>query len=74
VLRGAGGEWQYHQLCCREPTNQLHASDDPRKINRYRNKTIGDRPEFARGLDSYGFAHFKAYTMYMRCQQRLPAH
>ena len=59
--------WQYRQLCCRDPTNQLHPSGDPRKINRYRNKTIGDRPEFARGLDSYGFAHFKAYTMYMRC-------
>jgi hypothetical protein len=59
--------WQYPQLCCRDPTNQLHPSGDPRKINRYQNKTIGDRPEFARGLDSYGFAHFKAYIMYMRC-------
>ena len=59
--------WQYRQLCCRDPTNQLHPSGDPRKINRYRNKTIVYRPEFARGLDSCGFAPFKADTMYMRC-------
>ena len=39
--------WYDSQVMCRDPTNQ---------DNRYRNKTVGDRPEFCRGLDVYGFS------------------
>jgi len=34
--------------------------------NRYRNKTVGDRPEFCCGLDAYGFSDLKTMTVHMR--------
>jgi len=49
--------WYDRQVMCRDPTNM---------DNRYRNKTVGDRPEFCRGLDAYGFSDLKAMTVYMR--------
>jgi len=49
--------WYDRQVICRDPTDIN---------NRYRNKTVGDRPEFCRGLDAYGFSDLKAMTVYMR--------
>jgi hypothetical protein len=49
--------WYDRQVMCRDPTNQ---------DNRYRNKTVGDRPEFCRDLDVYGFSDLKDMTVYMR--------
>ena len=49
--------WYDRQVKCCDPTNA---------DNRYRNKTVGDGPEFCRGLDAYGFSDLKAMTVYMR--------
>ena len=49
----------------RGETNQEN-SVNPSKLYRYHNKTVGDRPEFARSLDCYGFSYSKLYVMTMR--------
>ena len=36
---------------------------NPSKFYRYNNKTVGDPPEFTRGLDCYGFSYLKLYVM-----------